>query len=85
MNLFQLLAWLIEAYIWLVMIPYALLSWFRIQPGTTLARVQYFLSRAVEPVLRPVRQIIRPVGGLDLSFLVVVLVAEIVLIPVLKG
>ena len=32
------------------MIPYALLSWFRIQPGTTLARVQYFLYRVVDPV-----------------------------------
>jgi YggT family protein len=83
-NLFKLLAWLIEAYIWLSMIPYAILSWFRIQPGTTLARVQYFLYRVVDPVLRPVRQLIKPVGGLDLSFLVVVLVAQIVLVPVLS-
>ena len=62
------------------MIPFALLSWFRIQPGTTLARVQYFLYRAVEPVLRPVRRVVRPMGGLDLSFLVVVLVAQLVLV-----
>ena len=85
MNILKLLAWLIEAYIWVFMIPYALLSWFRIQPGTTLARVQYFLYRVVDPVLRPVRQIIKPVGGLDLSFLVVVLVAEIILVPVLRA
>ena len=49
-----------RAYIWLIMLPMALLSWFRIQPGTTLARVQLFLYRATEPVLRPVRRIIRP-------------------------
>jgi uncharacterized protein YggT (Ycf19 family) len=50
-----------------------------------LARVQYFLYRATEPVLRPVRRIIRPMGGLDWSFLVVILVAQIVLIPVLRS
>jgi YggT family protein len=78
------LAWLIEAYIWLIMLPMALLSWFRIQPGTTLARVQLFLYRATEPVLRPVRRIIRPMGGLDISFLVVILVAQFILIPILE-
>jgi YggT family protein len=78
------LAWLIEAYIWLIMLPMALLSWFRIQPGTTLARVQLFLYRATEPVLRPVRRIIKPMGGLDISFLVVILVAQFILIPILE-
>ena len=85
MDIFVLLGWLIQAYIWLIMFPYAILSWFRIQPGTTLARIQLFLYRATEPVLRPVRRIIRPMGGLDWSFLVVILVAQIVLIPVLRA
>ena len=75
---------LIEFYIYLIMLPLALLSWFRIQPGTTLARVQLFLYHATEPVLRPVRRIIPPVGGLDLSFLVVILLAQFVIIPVLR-
>ena len=78
------MAWLIQAYIYLIMLPMALLSWFRVQPGTTLARVQLFLYRATEPVLRPVRRIIRPMGGLDISFLVVILVAQFVLVPVLE-
>jgi YggT family protein len=82
-SLFRLLAWLIEAYIWLIMFPYAILSWFRVAPGTTLARIQYVLYQLVEPVLRPVRRLIRPMGGLDFSFLVVILVAQFVLIPVL--
>jgi uncharacterized protein YggT (Ycf19 family) len=47
--------------------------------------VQYFLYQATEPVLRPVRKIIRPMGGLDWSFLIVILVAQIVLIPVLRA
>ena len=85
MSILHLLGILVLAYVWLIMFPYAILSWFRIQPGTTLARIQYFLYRATEPVLRPVRRIIRPVGGLDWSFLIVILVAQIVLIPVLRA
>ena len=81
--MFYLIGLLILLYMWVIMFPYAILSWFRIQPGTTLARIQYFLYRATEPVLRPVRRIIRPMGGLDFSFLVVILVAQFVLIPVL--
>jgi YggT family protein len=83
-NIFHVVAWLIQAYVYLIMLPMALLSWFRVQPGTTLARVQLFLYRATEPVLRPVRRIIRPMGGLDISFLVVILVAQFVLVPVLE-
>jgi uncharacterized protein YggT (Ycf19 family) len=48
-----------------------------------LARIQYFMYQAVEPVLRPVRRIIKPMGGLDFSFLIVILVANFVLLPVL--
>jgi YggT family protein len=80
----RIIVLLIEFYIWFIMLPLALLSWFRIQPGTTLARVQVFLHRATEPVLRPVRRIIPPVAGLDLSFLVVILLAQLVIIPVLS-
>ena len=76
---------LILLYMWVIMFPYAILSWFRIRPGSTLAKVQYFLYQATEPVLRPVRRVIRPMGGLDFSFLVVILVAQIVLIPVLRS
>ena len=47
------------------------------------ARIQFFLYRATEPVLRPVRQVIRPMGGLDFSFLVVIIVAEILVYRVL--
>jgi len=66
------------------MLPMAILSWFRIDPYSPLAKVQGFLIRATEPVLRPVRRIIRPIGNIDISFLVVVLVAEFVLIPILR-
>ena len=77
------MARLVEAYVVLIMLPYAILSWFRIHPGTPLAKVQYFLYRATEPLLRPVRKVIPPVGMLDLSFLVVSLVLIFVVVPVL--
>jgi YggT family protein len=80
---FYLLGLLILLYMWVIMFPYAILSWFRIQPGTTLARIQYFLYRATEPVLRPVRQVIKPMGGLDFSFLAVILVGNILVFQVL--
>lgn len=80
---FYFLGLLILLYMWVIMFPYAILSWFRIHPGTTLARVQHFLYRATEPVLRPVRQVIKPMGGLDWSFLVVILVGNILVFQVL--
>ena len=81
--MFYLLGLLILLYMWVIMFPYAILSWFRIQPGSTLARIQYFLYRATEPVLRPVQQVIKPMGGLDFSFLAVILVGNILVFQVL--
>jgi len=81
--IFHLAGILVEIYLWCIMLPMALLSWFRIQPGTPLARVQLFLYRATEPVLRPVRRVIRPIGGLDISFIVVFLVLQYVVVRVL--
>jgi YggT family protein len=82
-TVFRLLIDGIQAYIWLIMFPYAILSWFRLPYDSPLIKVQLFLFRATEPVLRPVRRIIQPMGGLDFSFLVVILVAQFVLIPTL--
>jgi YggT family protein len=82
-NVFRLAGIAVELYLWFIMLPMALLSWFRVQPGTTLARVQLFLYRATEPVLRPVRRVIRPMGGIDFSFIVVFLVLQYVVVRVL--
>jgi YggT family protein len=80
----RVLANVIQAYVILIMFPMAVLSWFRIHPESMLGQVQRFLFRATEPVLAPVRRVIRPMGGLDLSFIVVVVAAEI-LINILGG
>lgn len=83
MNIFRLAGILVELYLWFIMLPMALMSWFRIQPGTPLARVQLFLYRATEPILAPVRRVIRPIGNVDISFIVVFLVLQYVVVGVL--
>jgi YggT family protein len=62
-----------EAYI-LVMFLYAIVSWVPSLRG----RWSDYVAMLVEPVLLPVRRVIPPLGGLDLSFLVVVIVLQIV-------
>jgi YggT family protein len=56
----------------LVMLVYALISWVPSLRG----RWTDVVARLVEPVLIPVRRIIPPLGGFDLSFLVVILVIQ---------
>jgi YggT family protein len=62
------LGWVLRAF-WLCMLVYALISWVPSLQG----RWSSFLAQIVEPVLAPVRRIIPPAGGLDLSFLVVII------------
>jgi YggT family protein len=48
-----------------------------------MAKVQLFFYRATEPILAPVRRVIRPIGNLDISFMVVFLVGQFVVVPIL--
>jgi YggT family protein len=84
----KILAGLVEIFV-VVLIVRALLSWFPVRPGSALIPVQRVLAAVTEPVLRPIRRILPPVraGGMaiDLSILVVILVAEIVVIPLLRS
>ena len=84
----RILAVLVEIFV-VVLIVRALLSWFPVRPGSALIPVQRALAAVTEPVLRPIRRILPPVraGGMaiDLSILVVILVAEIVVIPLLRS
>jgi YggT family protein len=62
-----------KAYL-LVMILYAVVSWVPSLRG----RWSDYLALLVEPVLAPVRSVIPPLGGLDLSFLVVIIILQLV-------
>jgi len=61
------LYWVLQIF-WLAMLLYAVVSWVPSLQG----RWSSYVARIVEPVLVPVRQIIPPLGGFDLSFIVVI-------------
>ena len=77
----------IQAYI-IVLLARIILTWFPIDPWTRMARVERFLARFTDPVLRPARRILPTVRigamGLDLSP-IVVLIALQVLITILRA
>jgi YggT family protein len=54
------------------MLLYAVVSWVPSLQG----RWSYYVARVVEPVLMPLRRVIPPVGGLDLSFLIVIILVN---------
>lgn len=56
----------------IVLVLRAVLSWFPVRPGTGLAQVNGILFDLTEWILRPMRQIIPPVGMFDVSFMVLV-------------
>ena len=72
-SLYTVVAWLLNAYV-LVMLVYALVSWVPSLRG----RWTDYVAMLVEPVLTPVRRIIPPMGGLDISFLVVIIALQFV-------
>ena len=53
-----------------VLVLRAVLSWFPVRPGTGLAQANRILFDLTEWILRPMRQIIPPVGMFDVSFMV---------------
>lgn len=60
------------------LIARAILSFFPISHGSPVAAVASFLYRITEPVLAPVRRLLPPMGGLDLSPLVVIIGIQII-------
>jgi YggT family protein len=67
----------------LVLFARAILSWFPIRPDSPILPIVRVLHTLTEPVLAPARRVIPPAGMFDLSFLVVILVFEIVIAGIL--
>lgn len=67
-----------------VIVVRIIMSWFPVSQGP-MASVQYWLVRVTEPVLGPVRRFLPPLGGLDLSPIVVLLALQIVVQGLLLG
>ena len=63
----------------------AILSWFPVRSGTFLAQLNSLLFDLTEPLLRPIRRIIPPMGGFDLSFMVVFFFVVILRNVILNG
>ncbi|WP_442599425.1 YggT family protein [Neobacillus sp. D3-1R] len=64
------LSWIIQLYSWALII-YILLSWF---PNARESSFGQFLARICEPYLEPFRRIIPPLGMIDISPIVAILV-----------
>jgi YggT family protein len=71
-----LLVRLIDLYSLVVLVA-VILSWVRLDPANPLATIVHGLT---DPILRPIRNVIPPMGGLDLSPMVLLLGLQ-----VLKG
>jgi YggT family protein len=54
----------------LLIILYVLMSWLQLPYNIWIGRIRGFLHDTVEPVLRPIRAVLPPLGGFDLSPLV---------------
>ncbi len=72
-SLWEVVFWIFRIYL-LLMLVYAVVSWIPSIRG----RWTEYVAMLVEPVLAPVRRVIPPLGGLDLSFIVVILVLQLV-------
>jgi len=73
-TIWELVDWIFKLYI-LVMIVYAVVSWVPSIRG----RWSDYVAMLVEPVLVPVRRVIPPIGGIDISFLIVFIILQFVM------
>jgi YggT family protein len=69
----SLLARLVDLYSLLVFVT-VILSWVRMDPRSPLVTI---LRSLTEPVLAPIRRVLPPMGGLDLSPLVLLIALQI--------
>jgi YggT family protein len=68
---YELLQKILQLYV-IVLVIYAVVSWIPSLRG----RWSDYVAMLVEPVLMPLRRIIPPLGGLDLSYLVLILIVQ---------
>src|ERR1700761_5327110 len=81
-RLLDFIAWLLGFYVFILIVT-AIMSWLVafsvINVRNDLVRqVLYTLELLTEPVLRPIRRFLPPLGGLDLSFLVLFILIQLI-------
>jgi YggT family protein len=90
-RLLDFIDWLLGLYVFILIVT-AVMSWLVafnvINVRNDLVRqLLYTLDLLTEPALRPIRRFVPPLGGLDLSFLVLFILIQlvrVVIIPELK-
>lgn len=83
LALAKLIDFVLSAYVWLV-IGRAVISWVSADPYNPVVR---FLVQVTEPVLSRIRRILPPMGGIDLSPMLLILAIiflQSFLVPTLK-
>ena len=86
-GLFQLIRVVLELLVWAIIIS-AILSWLVAFDVINLrnrfvANVAHFLDAVTRPVLRPIQRIIPPLGGVDISPIIAILVIQYVFIRII--
>ncbi len=88
-SLFQILMLILDV-VWFFIIAHVIMSWlinFQVlnmrQP--IVAQIWYGLNRVLEPLYGPIRRILPPMGGLDLTPLVVLLGVAILRIVLINN
>lgn len=75
---------IIELYL-LVMIVYAVLTWFPLDPRSPWSRLRYGLGRIVEPVVAPIRRLLPQTSlPIDIAFLIVFFGLQILVVPAIE-
>ena len=72
----------------ILVFAYILMSWVRLPYSIWISRVSGFLHDTVEPYLRLFRRMIPPIGGMDLSPILALIVLQLVfqvIINILAG
>lgn len=70
-NFVSLVFWALE----LAILARVIMSWFRVNPYSPVGQVIYQIT---EPIMRPLRRIIPPIGMLDVTPMVALVVLQIV-------
>ena len=87
--LFQLLDLILRLYVWALILAavFSMLTSFNVLDtrNRLVWTIGDFLFRITDPVLRPIRNFLPNLGGIDLSPLIVIAIIEIAIRPILRG
>ena len=80
-ELGNILIWVVWLYT-IALLIYAVFSWV---PDLRGGGFERFLGAIIEPLLIPLRRIVPPLGGLDIAFLILLLVLQFIARPLITN